>query len=265
MVHGVPFEPMLPAITAFGRTRRRRVKPVRELGDVDLALLNGGPQLAKLAAATALWHASVSEVAPRLMDDARLLADDEGELQAQLVETAPPSCGPPPSPQPCELTDSEVAQRVAELTLVGLLRDGAAFRRTRVVRRRALTHATTGLLTLAVLVLTGTTEPLIIAAAFGALVTTTTILSGWFGYRGPHPTPQARRLIRRARKDFYAQPPAARRTQVARAVALFGGAVLWSIDPAFARIHNIPLQTQTAEYGYDVAPATWSNTGYTTG
>lgn len=174
------------------------------LSDVELALLNGGPELAALTAATRLRHRSSADLPGVATTDLAPLADTADGLERELFEALRDAPGRPAAVVLAELAAGDaVVWMQAALQRVGLLRDGT-------------------------------------------------------------PTRRGRRLIRQARNDLEAHGTIDAAERLSRAVALGGGAVLWSADPAFAREHEVPLRTLTAEYGYEVEPKRWPNSKYTT-
>jgi len=180
------------------------------LSNVELALLNGGPDLAAIV------------VAALLRRDGRLELDGDALIAVEPLGTDTTATG-----------DASL-----ERELIARASDASGLAAPAILRSVAHSRA---------------------ASRMMAELTARDLLRPG----GTRPTKRGRRPIRHAHQDALRDSTGPQR--LALLIALFGGAVLWSADPALARAVGAPLQTRTAEYGYDVAPTDWPNSWATSG
>ena len=87
MVYGGLLAALLTASVVVWRRSQPEADDTVDLTDVELAALNGGPQLAAITAATALRRSHVTSTADGTLVAQGPLADDAGQLERELFDT----------------------------------------------------------------------------------------------------------------------------------------------------------------------------------
>lgn len=218
-----------------------RVAPAEGIDRVELALLNGGPKLASIAAAVALQRSGALVLRDDVLVAEGELPDDASQLERELFEMVRDAPTISPKDALWRAAQSASADRaVIWLATAGLLRDEHAVRRLRLCVAGSVLA---GLLALSLLAL-NMSDGRIALALLGAGAVVATIVAWWLATRGGRTTGAGRSRLKCARNErsdeLRGSPPA----NLALAVALFGAAALWTADPTFALALDVPHEEE---------------------
>lgn len=216
-----------------------------QIGAHELAMLAGGPRLAITTAAVAVRPKLITQPGrgPRGFIASGHVDSNATALERELLAAVRRSDGATARELECELRDcAPIRQIVADLAQAGLLRDD---RVSAPVKRLRLAGGTLALVALAVVGLSGGHGAAAVALLVAASVAVV-IFAGFPVRRRPKPTRGGKQLLDewRASRSHLRDRPG--RAELALAVALFGGAALWSADAAFA-----------AAWGASAQPGLW--------
>ena len=248
MVYGGLLAALLTASLVTWRRWQPEADDTVDLTDVELAALNGGPQLAAITAATALRRSHVTSTPDGTLVAQGPLADDAGQLERELFDTLRQSPASPAKTLVDNAARGATVQRiVTRLTDAGLrLGDDARL------------WMTAAWICAGVLVTAGAVAVFAIwedgvqdwqaLAPLAAPVVAAEGVRRWLGRHRSGATAAGRRVLARAKDDRSDELRAAG-GQLAFAVAILGSAALWSNDPAFAAALDIPPQTETSIAG----------------
>lgn len=205
-----------------------------ELDEHELAMLNGGPDLAITSAAAKLRPNLVALPGrpPRTFIASGRLDPHAPELEHELLGAVRRTHGISAPDLLRELADCEPVRRiVARLTEAGLLQDGSAVSR---LRRLGVAGAALVMLGLGV-VLAAIADREPNAVALAAVTTTTVaITTTWLASARARASARGRALLERSREQRAELRGSTDRAELGLAVALFGGAALWAADADFA-------------------------------
>ena len=236
---------VLTAAVVWRRSQPVEPPAVGRLDEVELAAINGGPQLAVITAATALRRSHVAQTPEGTLVANGPLVDDACELERELFEVVRETPDRPASALVAGAAESDTVKRLmARLEAMGLRLGDDAQRKLLVVGWCAGALAFMGLLGLAGFLAAGARDGAALGAG-AALTVVTLVAKHWAGRRRRGPTVAGRRLLKSVRTERANELRAAG-GQLSLGVAMFGGAALWSTDPAFAGALGIPAQTETA-------------------
>jgi uncharacterized protein (TIGR04222 family) len=215
-----------------------------KLGVAQLALLAGGPQLAITATATKLHDAGnlVAGDRPRTIAVGRRLTSAAGPLERAIVEAVARDPGVTSQTLRAQLVESDaIAAMTAQLTRYELVLDPAAIRRLRRLWLVGLAVAIVGAVRIAAGIGNHAAVGYLTVFELGVVAATV-----WLALQRPWTTARGAALLAKERRG--------RRRRVARpelplAVALFGGAALWSADPSLAKAWSVTRASTGAGLG----------------
>lgn len=224
-----------------------------QLDAYELAMLNAGPDLAITSAAVKLRRNLV--VRPgrrsRTFIASGRLDPDAPQLEHQLFGAVRRAPGISAQELLHELGDCEaLRQIVAKLSDAGLLQSGAVVSRLRRLRFGGAALAMVGIaLTWAI----SDREPNAVAVA-AVMTMAVAITTVWLARARPRASAHGRALLQRSREQHTDLRASAEQSQLALAVALFGGAAMWTADASFASAWGISKDTAAwwsgGTYGY---------------
>lgn len=228
-------------------SRWRRAMHPRSSGDMtrspdmyDVAMLNGGPQLAITAAATKLHRDGVLRrgFRRRTLEAVGRVDPRAHPLEHEVFEVVRRQPGMWVAQLHEDLEESEViASMTSDLASAGLLVDEARASRLRKLWLVGLVVAALGIARIVAGVWND--APIELPTVMvGAVVLATFLLAR----RRPIATARGRTVVRgrrQEREDLRHRPKAG---ESAMAVALFGGAALWIADPDFAGVLSVPRE-----------------------
>lgn len=229
-----------------------------DLDDVDVAALNGGPQLAVIAAAAGLRRGNVEATEGGRLIATDPLADDACELRCEIFETLVASPAEPAAELLADAAEGPAARRVvARLQEAGLLLDEAAEQRMNVAWRCCRWLASVAPWLVFLFVAESLLVPAAVVTALGLAMLATML---WLGRRRSGASAAGRALVRDVVRTRSAALDAGRDPGLT--VAIFGSRGLTWFDPTYARALGVQTQeTERERHGWATAfVAAWDMT-----
>lgn len=234
----------------------RPVATQPELTDVELGALNGGPRLAVITAATELRRSCVMHTREGTLVANGPLANGAGELECELFVAVRRGSGTPAPLLLRNAAESATVDRlITNLERAGLRLEAGGRMKLDTARCCAIVLAVAGAAGLAAIASTSDPGPnaLDLTAGHGltplgataALTIATLVLAGWARRRSHGPSIAGRRLLKAVRRERASELRVAG-GRPALAVAIFGSAALWQIDPAYAAALDVPSHIPTS-------------------
>jgi uncharacterized protein (TIGR04222 family) len=233
---------VVAAALLWRRPQPSHAAAVGRLDEVELAAINGGPQLAVITAVTALRRSHVTQTPEGTLVANGPLVDDAGELERELFENVRRAPATPAAALVPTAVESDTVRRlVARLEAAGLRLRPEMRRKLLALRLCSWAVALAAVPGLLAFGTTGEVGFYVVVA----LVVVALCVARWCNSRQAGPTAAGRRLLKGVRAERKAELRAAG-GHLPLAVAMFGTVALWTTDPALAGALAIPAHTQTA-------------------
>jgi uncharacterized protein (TIGR04222 family) len=211
----------------------------RELDMFELALLNGGPELAVTTAATKMLHDGVLR---RDVDGSLVTALQPGIGACRIEREVFDAVGRRQAIHMDDVQDEMAGNDAIRSLRNSLVEEGLMLKRSRAAWLHSAWLLGAGLAALGVARLSvGASDDKsvgLLIAAVGAVV----LATFWLAQQRPNATARGRRIVNRWREDLPGLPQAG---QSAFTAALFGAAALWLIDPEIATALGVPRESAT--------------------
>jgi len=211
-----------------------------DLSAYELAMLNGGAGLAVTAAAARLHSFDVLEPGAELrtLRASGQLGSDPDPLDREVFEAVYRQPGIPIRKLRAQLAAGEAARDLVR----GLVNDGLMLRPRAVRQLRLLWVWGTPVLALGVARLIAGIHNHKPIGYLAVMVCWVAVGIGWLALRRDRATSAGLRELKEQRKAERYWRAAPAEIAPSLAVALFGGAALWAIDPAFAAAWSVPRE-----------------------